>query len=167
MRFLRLVKQHLYTEPGRRILIWHHGNIDIDGLMQERSNSIVNALELRFSCTNLWIWPLWTHPGLHISLILAVVLSWSHWDVGFVVLVPEHLEGLCRRVRGHSACHLKVLFMKPSSILMFTAELWTVWNWTDWCFLQYEFICFSVAAISLAPHSSTHEKCEFQTQVTD
>ena len=28
---------------------------DIEGLMQERRNSIVNALELRISCTNLLI----------------------------------------------------------------------------------------------------------------
>ena len=35
----------------------------IDGLMQERRNSIANALELRLSCTNpsisylVWTWP--------------------------------------------------------------------------------------------------------------
>ena len=28
---------------------------DIDGLVQERRNSIANALELRLSCTNPWI----------------------------------------------------------------------------------------------------------------
>ena len=28
----------------------------IDGLMQERRNSIANTLELRLSCTNPWIY---------------------------------------------------------------------------------------------------------------
>ena len=32
----------------------------IDGLVQERRNSIANALELRLSCTNLSTWPI---PG--------------------------------------------------------------------------------------------------------
>ena len=31
---------------------------DIDGLVQERRNSIANALELHLSCTNPWIWSL-------------------------------------------------------------------------------------------------------------
>ena len=31
-----------------------------DGLAQERCNSIANALELRLSCSNLWIWRLGT-----------------------------------------------------------------------------------------------------------
>ena len=35
----------------------------IDGLVQERRNSIANALELRLSCTNPSIWPhiIWTN----------------------------------------------------------------------------------------------------------
>ena len=35
--------------------------IDIDGLMQERRNSIANALELRLSCIDPSIW---YHPNL-------------------------------------------------------------------------------------------------------
>ena len=38
--------------------------VNIDGLVQERRNSIANALELRLSCTNLSIWQWWLLPGL-------------------------------------------------------------------------------------------------------
>ena len=31
---------------------WRHHDAHIDGLVQERHNSIANALELRLSCTN-------------------------------------------------------------------------------------------------------------------
>ena len=43
-------KDHLYIETGP----WYPGlSVDhIDGLAQERHNSIANALELRLSCTN-------------------------------------------------------------------------------------------------------------------
>ena len=51
-------------------------DIYIDGLMQERSNSIANALELRLSCTNPSIWPHPVHPKnyIHVSLIALVFL---------------------------------------------------------------------------------------------
>ena len=36
--------------------LYYPYNFDIDGLVQERCNSIANALELRLSCTNPSIW---------------------------------------------------------------------------------------------------------------
>ena len=36
----------------KKILRNFKWKLDIDGLMQERRNSIANALELRISCTN-------------------------------------------------------------------------------------------------------------------
>ena len=39
-----------------RSIIIPISNRHIDGLMQERRNSVTNALELRFSCTNPSIW---------------------------------------------------------------------------------------------------------------
>ena len=38
-----------------------HICIYIDGLVQERRNSIANALELCLSCTNLSIWGMYVH----------------------------------------------------------------------------------------------------------
>ena len=52
----------------------------IDGLMQERSNSIADALELRLSCTNLSIC---VYQQKHVG-----------WDLGIVFIYknPLHLD---------------------------------------------------------------------------
>ena len=39
------------NKPNITYLLWH-----FEGLVQERRNSIANALELRLSCTNPLIW---------------------------------------------------------------------------------------------------------------
>ena len=41
-------------------------DLDINGLVQERRNSIANALELRLSCTNPSIWYGWSFTTLNI-----------------------------------------------------------------------------------------------------
>ena len=61
-------------------LIWniHEARHNINGLVQERSNSIANALELRHSCTKLWIYrcpvltkwlPMWCEHSYRIILL--------------------------------------------------------------------------------------------------
>ena len=44
---------------------------EVDGLVQERRNSISNALELRLSCTNPSKWKHFLHADLHVSLMVA------------------------------------------------------------------------------------------------
>ena len=58
-----------------------HWELHIDGLMEERRNSIANALELRLSCTNPSIWcKEW--PTYHVSasmmpgISLVRVMDW-------------------------------------------------------------------------------------------
>ena len=46
----------LQANDGQAYCIKHVSEGHIDGLVQERRNSIANALELRLSCTNPWIW---------------------------------------------------------------------------------------------------------------
>ena len=43
-------------ENQERDFSWCCLQQDIDGIVQERRNSIANALEIRLSCTNLSIW---------------------------------------------------------------------------------------------------------------
>ena len=47
-----MMHQCPYVIVGHPFVIKHY----IDGLMQERRNSIANAPELRFRCTNTTIW---------------------------------------------------------------------------------------------------------------
>ena len=42
----------IWQTKGGFIPMWNRSNRHIDGLMQDRRNSIANALELRLSCTN-------------------------------------------------------------------------------------------------------------------
>ena len=44
---------------------------EVDGLVQERRNSIFNAPELRLSCTNPSKWKHFLHADLHVSLMVA------------------------------------------------------------------------------------------------
>ena len=44
-----------------------YGKLDLDGLVQERLNSIANALELRLSCSN---------PSIYHFLAYSAVVSW-------------------------------------------------------------------------------------------
>ena len=52
------------------IVVWKH---HIDALMQERLNSIANALELRLSYTNPLIW--WHRSGSALALVMAWYLT--------------------------------------------------------------------------------------------
>ena len=51
------------------VLMWHHFDINkhTDGLVQERRNSIANALELHLSCTNPSIWYMCTQVFFSIT----------------------------------------------------------------------------------------------------
>ena len=56
----------------------------IDGLVQERCNSIANALELHLSCTNPWIWTLYSVSLLH----MMTLMTWHQdycWQTGSVL----------------------------------------------------------------------------------
>ena len=56
------------SEHGLIVAKWRH----IDGLVQERRNSIANALELRLSCTNPLIW--WHKSGSTLAQVMACCL---------------------------------------------------------------------------------------------
>ena len=59
---------------------------EVDGLVQERRNSISNALELRLSCTNPSKWKHFLHADFRVSLMLlehpfGQTLEWPvSWD---------------------------------------------------------------------------------------
>ena len=74
----------------------YHFIFQINVLVQERHNSIADALELRLSCTNPSIWYSWLHNcslySIHINIILYHILRcWV------IPLLFSHLSlvGLC------------------------------------------------------------------------
>ena len=106
---------------------WHRGNID--GLMQERRNSIANALELRPSCTNpsLWCkaneqswWFYWwggTYFGNCSWTSKIKLMCLSHHDIK----TPKHqVDGLVQERRNSSALamELRLSCTKPSRWLL-------------------------------------------------
>ena len=54
---------------------------EVDGLVQERRNSIFNALELRLSCTNPSKWKHFLHSDFHVSLMVAWTTFWTNTRV--------------------------------------------------------------------------------------
>ena len=54
---------------------------EVDGLVQERRNSISNALELRLSCTNPSKWKHFLHADFHVSLMFARTTFWTNTRV--------------------------------------------------------------------------------------
>ena len=54
---------------------------EVDGLVQERRNSISNALELRLSCTNPSKWKRFLHADFHVSLMVARTTFWTNTRV--------------------------------------------------------------------------------------
>ena len=54
---------------------------ELDGLVQERRNSISNALELRLSCTNLSKWKHFLHADFLVSLMVARTTYWTNTQV--------------------------------------------------------------------------------------
>ena len=54
---------------------------EVDGLVQERRNSICNALELRLSCTNPSKWKHFLHVDFHVSLMVARTTCWTNTRV--------------------------------------------------------------------------------------
>ena len=90
----------------------------IDGLVQERSNSIANAMELRLSCTNP---SRWTHnhliftmwipiPGKMVFTLKQGLNNWCHSYLLCLILI---LCGrvLCSLARFHTR---RVMFSLPS-----------------------------------------------------
>ena len=59
--YVYLYIKHLYIVQGTSTRSTYVYRTYIDGLMQERYNSIANALELRLSCINQSIWFVWLH----------------------------------------------------------------------------------------------------------
>ena len=51
---------------------------EVDGLVQERRNSISNALELRLSCTNPSKWKHFLHADFHVTLMVARTTFWTN-----------------------------------------------------------------------------------------
>ena len=54
---------------------------EVDGLVQDRRNSISNALELRLSCTNPSKWKPFLHADFHVSLMVARTTCWTNTQV--------------------------------------------------------------------------------------
>ena len=54
---------------------------EVDGLVQERRNSISNALELRLSCTNPSKCKHFLHADFHVSLMVAGTTCWTNFRV--------------------------------------------------------------------------------------
>ena len=54
---------------------------EVDGLVQERRNSISNALELRLSCTNPSKWKHFLHADFYVSLMVAWTTFWTNTRV--------------------------------------------------------------------------------------
>ena len=54
---------------------------EVDGLVQERRNSISNALELRLSCTNPSKWKHFLHADFLVSLMVARTTCWANTRV--------------------------------------------------------------------------------------
>ena len=54
---------------------------EVDGLVQERRNSISNALELRLSCTNPSKWKHFLRADFHVSLMVARTTCWTNTRV--------------------------------------------------------------------------------------
>ena len=55
--------------------LWYY---EVDGLVQERTNSISNALELRLSCTNPSKWKHSLHADFHVSLMVVRTTFWTN-----------------------------------------------------------------------------------------
>ena len=60
--------------------LWFY-EVHVDGLVQERRNSISNALELRLSCTNPSKWKHFLHADFHVSLMVARTIFWTNTRV--------------------------------------------------------------------------------------
>ena len=58
---------------------------EVDGLVQERRNSISNALELRLSCTNPSKWKHFLYADFLVSLVVARTTCWPtlEWPVSW------------------------------------------------------------------------------------
>ena len=54
---------------------------EVDWLVQERRNSISNALELRLSCTNPSKWKHFLHADFHVSLMFTRTTFWTNTRV--------------------------------------------------------------------------------------
>ena len=54
---------------------------EVDGLVQERRNSISNVLELRLSCTNPSKWKHFLHADFYVSLVVARTTFWTNTRV--------------------------------------------------------------------------------------
>ena len=54
---------------------------EVDGLLQERRNSVSNALELCLSCTNPSKWKHFLHADFHVSLMIARTTFWTNTRV--------------------------------------------------------------------------------------
>ena len=54
---------------------------EVYGLVQERRNSISNALELRLSCTNPSKWKHFRHAEFHVSLMVTRTTCWTNTRV--------------------------------------------------------------------------------------
>ena len=90
----------------------------LNGLVQERHNSIANALELRLSCTNPSIYDCTSQIQISVKItnfttyvsvltgIFTLVFTWTHNRSLFVFLMEIPLKFIhCSVAKTHTQCH--------------------------------------------------------------
>ena len=107
----------------------------IDGLVQDCSNSIANALELLQSCTKPSTWP---YDGLvqerHNSIL-------TYWSYIFLTLIHQYMHWKTRQCQLHHHWWHQSLCWRQPPVLLVKRTL-------SWCQLPV----FSVVAVGSAPH---------------
>ena len=105
---------------------WGH----FDGLVQERHNSIANALELHLSCTNPYIsacsiWYPWVHPAYTLSYLVIISLSSKVMlqDWYFTISYPYTLHIFTLEAWGSN--ELFISFLRKHMCNLYPGELLT------------------------------------------
>ena len=82
-----------WAERPMCVIPYHHGfdRHYVDGLVQERHNSIANALELRLSCTNPLMLPIQCHSLGKFSSSINKILQNNVWFKFTNILVTDYL----------------------------------------------------------------------------
>ena len=131
-------------------LIWHYTLLFIIGLVQERCNSIANALELRLSCTKSLIWCYWIwmkyQPN---SLWLPYPPIVSPHRAAWLPSRSSYLKVVCwnpriRQPSWEATCsHHNVLWTSCSGHLgLVLHPRWVIWYCNGNCNKSYHYPCW-------------------------
>ena len=151
--------------------------VHIAGLVQERRNSIANALELRLSCTNPYIFELdqndSTQEGFH-CVILNLILSQHYSSVdtyfsklGNQTLHPRLMQSLPATSNRQQRSRFPTMFLSTyRNVIYITLCLWYIithcirrtiflWYTIFWLFLRYPWIDHPIDIINSLKLSNT------------